>query len=242
MGMSWTKGRYYDPQTGRFVNADGLVDTGTGLLGANMFAYCNNNPVNMSDPSGMCFYFNNVKVLSCSNPLCLLYEMINEFNRIKNEATKQVEQAAAAQAAAEAKKNAKAWPAPSTTITSGYGMRTHPITKKQTMHNGIDIAPLAYRKDGDPIYAAISGKVKIVNSISKGNAGIYMQVVSWDNITVTQYMHLSEIVAHDGQEVAAGDIIAKMGTTGGSTGTHLHFGVLVNGSYVNPRNWGGWIK
>ena len=44
--------RYYDPEVGRFINADGLVDTGTGLLGANMFAYCNNNPVNGYDPTG----------------------------------------------------------------------------------------------------------------------------------------------------------------------------------------------
>jgi len=46
--------RYYDPETGRFINADGLVSTPTGLLGGNMFAYCNNNPVNYSDSNGMC--------------------------------------------------------------------------------------------------------------------------------------------------------------------------------------------
>ena len=44
--------RYYDPQTGRYLNADGFVSTGQGILGHNMFAYCGNNPVNRSDPSG----------------------------------------------------------------------------------------------------------------------------------------------------------------------------------------------
>ena len=50
--MYYLQTRYYDPETGRFINADGLVSTPTGLLGGNMFAYCNNNPVMLSDPSG----------------------------------------------------------------------------------------------------------------------------------------------------------------------------------------------
>lgn len=101
-------------------------------------------------------------------------------------------------------------------------------------HNGVDLKPIQWRVDGDPIYAAISGNVKIVSSEDSGAAGIYIQVVSLDGKTVTQYMHLSAINIKDGQFINAGTQIAEMGTTGRSTGTHLHFGVQVDGKYVDP--------
>ena len=53
-GLYYLQSRYYDPAIGRFINADTFISTGTGLLGNNMFAYCNNNPANSSDPTGMC--------------------------------------------------------------------------------------------------------------------------------------------------------------------------------------------
>ena len=55
-GLYYLQSRYYDPAIGRFINADGLVSTGQGILGNNMYAYCGNNPVNRVDPTGYCYY------------------------------------------------------------------------------------------------------------------------------------------------------------------------------------------
>ena len=70
-GFYYLQSRYYDPQIGRFINADALVATGQGLLGNNMFAYCLNNPVNANDPSGTCtkFFFGLIKI-DCHNATC----------------------------------------------------------------------------------------------------------------------------------------------------------------------------
>ena len=73
-GFYYLQSRYYDPELGRFLNADALVSTGQGLLGHNMFAYCNNNPVCLADPYGTCGYIAGTAIWkSCGDPSCPYY-------------------------------------------------------------------------------------------------------------------------------------------------------------------------
>ena len=101
-------------------------------------------------------------------------------------------------------------------ITSPYGMRTHPITGDPTMHNGIDFGGLRY----DPIYAVDGGTVELVgyNEIR----GYYV-VLKHGVQEFTVYQHLDSYSVSKGQDVFQGQIIGKMGSTGSSTGNHLHF-------------------
>lgn len=115
-------------------------------------------------------------------------------------------------------------------ITSKYGNRTHPVTGATSFHNGIDIAVPV----GTPVYAPASGIVKTVYSNSTG--GIQM-IVDHDNGFRTGYAHLSETIARPGQRVKQGEIIAKTGNTGASTGPHLHLTLRKNGTLVNPEEY-----
>lgn len=119
-------------------------------------------------------------------------------------------------------------------ITSPFGSRMHPIFKRRIFHSGIDIgAPY-----GTPIRAANSGRVIFVGWYSG-----YGKVVIIDhgNInglpTTTLYAHMSTTIAKQGQNVAKGSVIGKVGTTGYSTGPHLHFEVRQKGNPVNPLNF-----
>lgn len=120
------------------------------------------------------------------------------------------------------------WPTPGyTEITSPYGMRLHPILKQRKMHTGVDIgAPMSAT-----IVAADSGKV-----IHAGWMGGYGQVLVVDhgNGISTLYAHQSAFLVSNGQTVNRGDPIGKVGSTGWSTGPHLHFEVRINGSYTDP--------
>ncbi len=125
------------------------------------------------------------------------------------------------------------WPAPSyTRISDDYGNRTHPILGIQQFHNGLDMAA----PGGSPILAAYSGKV--VAADYSGSMGNYIMIDHGDNL-YTIYMHASALYVSKGQEVSKGDKIAAVGSTGRSTGNHLHFSVRLNGSYVNPRSYLG---
>ena len=125
------------------------------------------------------------------------------------------------------------WPCPSShKITSDYGPRESPTAGASTNHKGIDIGA-AYGAD---IVAADSGVV-IVSTYSN-SAGNYI-VIDHGNGICTVYMHASSRLVSVGNTVTRGQVIAKVGSTGYSTGNHLHFGVTVNGSYVNP--W-GYVK
>lgn len=125
------------------------------------------------------------------------------------------------------------WPAPSyTKISDEYGNRMHPTLGVQKFHNGIDMAA----PGGSPILAAYDGKV--VAAAYSGSMGNYIMIDHGDSL-YTIYMHASALYVSKGAEVHKGDKIAAVGSTGRSTGNHLHFSVRVNGNYVNPRNYLG---
>lgn len=115
------------------------------------------------------------------------------------------------------------WPK-SGKINSPYGSRS------RGFHTGIDISA----KTGDPVYAAAGGTV-----VSAGWAGGYGYCVVLDhgNGLKTRYAHLSSLSVSSGQTVSRGGQVGKAGSTGNSTGPHLHFEVIVNGSTVNPMNY-----
>ncbi len=115
-------------------------------------------------------------------------------------------------------------------ISSGYGNRLHPITKKYAFHSGIDIA----NSKGTSILASRNGKVTFAGY--KGSYGNFI-IVNHGNGIETAYAHLSSINVKVGQNVTQGDVIGKMGTTGSSTGSHLHFEIRINGSAVNPSEY-----
>lgn len=123
------------------------------------------------------------------------------------------------------------WPSQaSTRISSAFGNRVHPILRVYKMHTGIDIAA----PSGTNILAANAGTV-----ISAGwnNSYGYMVMIDHGGGIVTLYAHSSKLLVSKGTVVARGQAIAKVGSTGRSTGPHLHFEVRVNGVYKNPRDY-----
>ena len=122
-------------------------------------------------------------------------------------------------------------PLKSYTITSPFGMRTHPISGKWKMHEGVDMAA----PQGTPIYAAKNGKVTRT-AYQEGGAGYYVSINHGDGFA-SIYMHMTHYIVSPGQYVSAGQVIGYVGSTGGSTGPHLHFGISYKGTYVNPMNY-----
>lgn len=119
------------------------------------------------------------------------------------------------------------------TITSAFGMRIHPVYKYALMHNGIDMAC----PQGTHIYATRAGTVTTA-SYQAGGAGYYVSINHGDGFS-SIYMHMTNYVVSSGQSVAAGQLIGYVGSTGVSTGPHLHFGVSYAGTYVNPMAYIG---
>ena len=113
-------------------------------------------------------------------------------------------------------------------MSSGYGMRNHPVLRKRKNHNGVDLAA----PSGTPIYATADGTVERANYF--GSYGNYIQI-GHGNAIETRYAHLSRIIVADGQEVRKGDLIGYVGSTGRSTGPHLHYEVRIDGKAVDPR-------
>jgi len=150
------------------------------------------------------------------------------------EAKKKAAAAAAAAAASNASKyngGQMKWPLPGYyRVSSDFTMRDHPITGKYGQHTGIDLpAP-----KGTKIVAAADGKVITVGyNTAYGNRVI----ISHGGGIQTLYGHMSKTACKVGQQVSAGDVIGYVGSTGYSTGNHLHFSVLKNGSYVSPWNY-----
>lgn len=120
-----------------------------------------------------------------------------------------------------------AWPLPqSFTITSPFGYRKDPFTGEVTYHSGTDIAAPA----GTPILAAAAGMVTIANGTDPwgGSYGYYIKLGHGEGIE-TLYAHCSAIAVTANQQVRQGEVIGYVGTTGNSTGNHLHFEVWING-------------
>jgi murein DD-endopeptidase MepM/ murein hydrolase activator NlpD len=126
------------------------------------------------------------------------------------------------------------YPVKNTYITSPYGMRMNPVIHVYELHDGTDFHAVC----GTPVYAAARGRVtEEYFNIGYGNRLLmdngYVHGVS----LATSYNHLTSYVAGVGQRVARGQLIAYSGTTGFSTGCHLHFMVYVNGATVDPMTW-----
>lgn len=119
------------------------------------------------------------------------------------------------------------WPTLSKRITSNFGYRTDPFKGTAAFHAGIDIAG----NKGDPIYAAGAGKVITTDKDSSHGKYIVIQhpegLQSW-------YLHLDHIGVSEGDTVTKGETIGKLGSTGRSTGAHLHFEIVKQGKNVNP--------
>ena len=115
-------------------------------------------------------------------------------------------------------------------ISSGFGTRTNPITFKSEFHNGVDLpAP-----KGTPIYAPADGTVS--SSGVKGGYGNCV-VISHGGGIVTLYGHCDSLCVSAGQKVKKGDLIARVGTSGQSTGIHLHYTIYEGGTAVNPMTY-----
>ncbi len=161
---------------------------------------------------------------------------------------KELDAALAAEAAAAAKAKSKSsgssndtstqpkgtgkfsWPSASTNITSNYGYRNHPISGTRRLHRGIDIgAPL-----GSNVFAADSGTV--VTAGWNNSYGYYV-TINHGGGYVTLYAHNSKLLVSAGDKVTKGQVISKCGSTGNSTGPHVHFEVMLNGSLQNPLNY-----
>ena len=112
-------------------------------------------------------------------------------------------------------------------LTSGYGMRNHPVLRKRARHKGVDLAA----PTGTPVYATADGIVGRANWFS--SYGLYISIDHGADLE-TRYAHMSKLAVAAGDTVKKGDIIGYVGSTGRSTGPHLHYEVRVDGVAVNP--------
>ena len=128
-------------------------------------------------------------------------------------------------------KTSTVWPVTGV-VTLEFGESDLPY---QVHHTGIDIAN-RHQLIGDPVTTFMQGKVLKVNTDTSNGCGNFVSIDHGDNIT-SLYCHLSLTLAHVGQDVKPGDIIGLEGSTGNSTGPHVHFQIMVSGVPVNPRNF-----
>ena len=112
-------------------------------------------------------------------------------------------------------------------MTSPFGMRESPTAGASTYHQGVDLAG----PEGTPIYATRAGRVTVASY--SNSAGYYVSINHLDGYS-SIYMHMTNYVVGAGSTVSAGQLIGYMGNTGISTGSHLHFGISLNGRYLNP--------
>ena len=118
-------------------------------------------------------------------------------------------------------------------LSSPYGYRTHPVTGQWKFHSGVDLAG----PQGTPIVAVRDGTVTMAKTGYNGGNGNYVTINHGDGFS-TSYLHMLEnLQVSVGQKVKAGQVIGYMGSTGMSTGPHLHFTIYYNGSTVNPADY-----
>lgn len=122
------------------------------------------------------------------------------------------------------------YPLKSYVITSGFGEREDPFSGEEAIHGGIDLAA----DSGSEIYASLDGKVETAQYSS--DYGNYI-VLSHGLVYKTLYGHCQKLLVENGQQVKKGQLIALVGTTGRSTGPHLHFEISVAGKKVNPLKY-----
>lgn len=115
-------------------------------------------------------------------------------------------------------------------ITSSYGWRTNPVSGKRSFHNGVDLGA----GSGTAIYATRSGTV--TTSAYSDVYGYYVTVNHGDGYS-SMYAHMTNYVVSNGQTVSKGQLLGYVGSTGWSTGPHLHFTIFYNGNSVNPMNY-----
>jgi len=113
-------------------------------------------------------------------------------------------------------------------VGSGFGMRTHPVTGKQQMHSGVDLG----LPTGTPIYAVADGVVE--SSGDLGNCGKGVRI-NHSGGYMSVYCHASKLEVKVGQSVKSGETIALVGSTGMSTGPHLHLGMKKDGEWIDPK-------
>lgn len=118
-----------------------------------------------------------------------------------------------------------------TYFSSPFGYRDHPLTGEWRMHYGVDLAA----PTGTPIYASRSGVVTTA-AYQEGGAGNYVSINHGDGYA-SIYMHMTHYIVSAGEYVTAGQVIGYCGSTGGSSGPHLHFGISYRGTYVNPADY-----
>ncbi|MDP8220897.1 MAG: M23 family metallopeptidase [Candidatus Stygibacter frigidus] len=114
-------------------------------------------------------------------------------------------------------------------VTSPFGYRIHPVYGYRRLHTGMDLRG----STGTPVYAVTTGTV--IKAKNNGNGYGNEILIRHDNGMITQYAHLSKISTSYGRKVKKGQLIGRIGSTGVSTGPHLHFGVKKQGRWVNPR-------
>ncbi|AYY12740.1 hypothetical protein EF847_08455 [Actinobacteria bacterium YIM 96077] len=126
------------------------------------------------------------------------------------------------------------WPVTNPYVTSPYGMRIHPVTGERRLHDGTDFRA----RCGTPIRAAAPGRVRATGHYGPYGLQVTIHHGSLSGVSITtSYSHLSHVGVHEGQRVASQEVIGRAGTTGRSTGCHLHFMTYIDGSLKNPMPW-----
>ena len=208
-GFYFCNSRYYDPETCRWINADGYVSTGAGLLGSNMFAYCNNNPITLSDSSGTRPILSSSTSSETAAERKAACEYMNRTIQLKHV------------------NNNPVMPIPTSNFKNDY-----PYYAGGKYHGARDIeAPKE-----TPIHSAFYGVVVKPQSHPSYGINIVIESVIDGKRYRTIYAHLSDkqsIKWDVGDEINKGDIIGYVGMTGHTTGPHLHFEVRME-PYRSP--------
>jgi murein DD-endopeptidase MepM/ murein hydrolase activator NlpD len=174
------------------------------------------------------------KLKAAQDETGLVQQMRTDVERLKSEAVSREDSLSELEKLLQTKKEMlthtpSIWPAQGW-VTSSFGFRTDPFTGLNQMHEGLDIS----NRIGTPVIATADG---IVSATGKDFSYGNVVVISHGFAIISRYNHLSKILVSAGRRVKRGDIIAEVGTTGRSTGPHLHYEVRVNGIPVNPARY-----